>query len=113
MNSDGSDVRALATGLPYIGGRSDWSPAGRWLAFYAGPGEDRDIYLVATDGTEVRRLTQGGNNVSPSFSPDGDWIAFMSTRDGDSEIFVMRVDGTDVTQLTDNERPDWQPRWGP
>ncbi len=113
MNSDGSDVRALATGLRYIGGRSDWSPDGRWLAFCAGPGEDRDIYLVATDGTEVQRLTKGGNNVSPSFSPDGDWIAFMSTRDGDSEIFVMRVDGTDVIQLTDNERPDWQPRWGP
>ena len=113
MDDDGSSVRMLRTGVDEIGGRSDWSPDGRWLAFYAGPRGDRDIYLAAVDGSKAHRLTNGDNNAAPSFSPDGNWIAFMSDRDGDAEIFIMRTDGTGVTQLTFNDRPDWQPRWGP
>lgn len=73
---------------------------------------DRDIYLVATDGSVVYQLTDGGGNLAPSFSPDGGWITFTSYRDGDSEIYIMRADGSGVTQLTFNDRPDWQPRWG-
>ncbi len=115
MNTDGSGIRKLPAEVAEIGGRSDWSPDGRWLAFYAGPPNDHDIYAVATDGSgQVRRLTDGGNNLAPSYSPDGAWITF--TRYGSSEdpdIYIMRPDGSDLRQLTDNERPDWQPRWGP
>ncbi|HSM58159.1 MAG TPA: hypothetical protein VK879_18535 [Candidatus Sulfomarinibacteraceae bacterium] len=115
MNADGSDMTMLPDNVPQHGGRSDWSPDGRWLAFYAGPRDDRDIYLVATDGSGAsRRLTFGGRNLAPSFSPDGQWITFTSYREGDdAEIFIMRPDGSDVRQLTFNERADWQPRWGP
>lgn len=115
MNADGSNMRQLPDDVAQHGGRSDWSPDGRWLAFYAGPRRDRDIYLVATDGSgQTRRLTAGGRNLAPSFSPDGRWIVFTSYREGDdAEIFIMRSDGSEVRQLTFNARPDWQPRWGP
>ena len=115
MDADGGNVRLLPDTVAEHGGRSSWSPDGRWLAFYAGPRDDRDVYLVATDGSRrSRRLTDGGRNLAPSFSPDGNWLAFTSYRDGDdAEIFIMRPDGSDVRQLTSNERPDWQPRWGP
>ncbi|MCB8923910.1 MAG: protein kinase [Ardenticatenaceae bacterium] len=112
MNADGSNVRKLETGLSDLGGRSDWSPDGKWLAFYAGPSSDRDIYLVATDGSVVYQLTDGGGNLAPCFSPDGGWITFTSYRDGDAEIYIMRADGSEVTQLTFNGIPDYQPRWG-
>lgn len=114
MDAGGSNVRLLPDNVAEHGGRSSWSPDGRWLAFYAGPRDDRDIYLVATDGSgESRRLTDGGRNLAPDFSPDGDWLTFTSYRAGDdAEIFIMRPDGSDVRQLTFNERADWQPRWG-
>lgn len=115
MNANGSGLRRLPAAVDDIGGRSDWSPDGRWLAFYAGGSGDHDIYLVATDGSgEVRRLTDGGNNLAPSFSPDGAWIAFTryGTRE-EPDIYIMRPDGSDMRPLTDNTRPDWQPRWGP
>ncbi|MDX1662936.1 MAG: hypothetical protein R3272_04025 [Candidatus Promineifilaceae bacterium] len=115
MNADGSEMRMLPDDVANHGGRSSWSPDGRWLAFYAGPRDNRDIYLIATDGSgATRRLTNGGGNLAPDFSPRGDWIVFTSYREGDdAEIFIMRPDGSDVRQLTFNERPDWQPRWGP
>jgi hypothetical protein len=112
MDADGGDVRGIETGLADIGGRSDWSPDGQWLAFYAGPSGDRDIFLTAIDGTAVYQLSDGGGNLAPSFSPDGNWVAFTSYRDGDAEIFIMNSDGSNVRQLTFNDRPDWQPRWG-
>ena len=64
------------------------------------------------------QLTDGLNNLAPSFSPDGNWITFMSYRDHPQqalgcEIYIMRVDGSDVRRLTDNDICDWQPRWGP
>lgn len=108
---DGTDIQELFTPLEFIGGRSDWSPDGQWLAIYAGPPGRHDIYLLATDGIEVRRLTNGGDNLAPSFSPDGNWLVFTSSRDGDNELFIMRLDGTGLVQLTNNELSDWQPRW--
>lgn len=114
MDGDGGSMRMLPDEIPAQGGRSDWSPDGRWLAFYAGPQNNRDIYRVATDGSGVwERLTNGGGNLAPSYSPDGNWIVFTSYRNGpDAEIWVMRADGSDPRQLTFNDRPDWQPRWG-
>jgi Tol biopolymer transport system component len=114
MDAGGDNMRLLPDEIPAQGGRSDWSPDGRWLAFYAGPQNDRDIYRVATDGSGAwERLTNGGGNLAPSYSPDGNWIAFTSYRAGsDAEIWVMRLDGSDPRQLTDNDYADWQPRWG-
>jgi Tol biopolymer transport system component len=113
MNADGSDIRQATHGLARIGGRSGWSPDGGRLVFYAGPQNDRDIYVleIATGG--ITRLTHGGNNTGPCYSPDGQWIVFSSSRGGDHEIYTMRADGSDLRQLTDNDYDDWQPRWGP
>jgi Tol biopolymer transport system component len=79
---------------------------------------DREITLFDIDGSNPRAITDGGNNLAPSFSPDGKWIVFMSYRDHPRrtlgcEIYIMRVDGSDVRRLTDNDICDWQPRWGP
>jgi TolB protein len=123
MNADGSNVRQVTSGsLMGSGGRSDWSPDGATLAFYAGPEGDRNIFTVPAACADVppgcgpgeyTQLTFGGNNKAPSWSPDGQWIAFASNLLGDNDVFIMRADGTDWRQLTDNDSADWQPRWGP
>lgn len=112
LNADGTELRTLSLPLTGIGGRADWSPDGNWLAIYAGPTNNRDIYLVATDGKAYYQLTNGGDNLSPSFSPDGNWLVFTSSRDGDNDLYLIRLDGTGLTQLTANDSPDWQPFWG-
>ena len=46
---NGKIFPVLRDGLS-IGGRSSWSSDGSWLAFYAGPKGDRNIYIVTPDG---------------------------------------------------------------
>lgn len=113
MNSNGENERPLLLGEELkIGGRISWSPDGAWLAFYAGQAPERDIYLVSSDGGPVFQLTNGGDNLGPSFSPGSDWLAFTSYRDGNNEIYVMRLDGSNQARLTRSRLSDWQPRWG-
>lgn len=113
INRDGSDLRQITTPIEHIGGRSDWSPDGQWLAFYAGERNNRNIYLVNPHNNHVWQVTQAGDNLAPAWSPDGNWLVFTSYRDGDNELYIMRPDGTDMRQLTHNNTADWQPRWGP
>jgi Tol biopolymer transport system component len=112
-NADGTKPRGVTPKYLSTGGRSSWSPLGFWIAFYAGPRGNRDIYTIGTDGKGISKLTNGGDNLAPSYSPDGEWLAFTSYRDGNNEIYIMRNDGTQVHRLTFNPQSEWQPRWGP
>ncbi|MCB8963275.1 MAG: AAA-like domain-containing protein, partial [Ardenticatenales bacterium] len=82
IRPDGSERQPILTNVPSIGGRSDVSPDGQWLAFYAGPASSRNIYLVNLTTGELRQLTDTASNTAPSFSPDGQWLVFTSGRDG-------------------------------
>ena len=116
MNTDGSEVKRI-TQMSGLRGRSDWS-TDDLIATYAGNVDkhDREIYLINADQSP-QKITNGGDNLAPSFSPDGEWIAFMSYRDhfwdaDGCEIYIMRKDGTDVRRLSTNDYCDYQPRWG-
>jgi Tol biopolymer transport system component len=105
-----------------------WSPAGDRIAFTSNRSGDFEIYTIAPDGTDLRRLTAAaGNNAHAIWSPDGAWLLFSSGRMGFKderplldhipqpygELFVMRSDGADVRQLTDNQWEDATPAWVP
>ncbi|MEJ2708063.1 MAG: DUF5050 domain-containing protein [Anaerolineales bacterium] len=113
MTADGSNLHAVNPNMPKVGGRSSWSPEGDWLTFYAGDNGDHDIYLIGKDGNNLIQVTDGGDNLGPSFSPNGWWITFTSFRSGNNDIYIMHPDGSEVTRLTDTRNSDWQPRWGP
>lgn len=75
-----------------------------------------DIYTIATDGSELRKLTKDRNqkdNMAPSFSPDGSRIVFYSNRDGNWEIYTMNVVGGDVKRLTAHPRADAMGSYSP
>jgi dipeptidyl aminopeptidase/acylaminoacyl peptidase len=70
-----------------LGGAQDYdlSPDGRELAFVrnvdvpTAVGTGNDIWLVAVDGGEPRRLTESAaNDVAPQYSPDGRWLAYLA-----------------------------------
>jgi TolB protein len=72
------------------------------------------IYLVKTDGTLVRRVTNNKSiDISPTFSPDGSKMAFVSSRNGLPQIFIQDLQSGLVKRLTFSGRYNTQPSWSP
>jgi Tol biopolymer transport system component len=78
-------------------------------------GDEPQICVMNDDGEDVRRLTEGTGNETPSWSPDGERIAFTSQRDGNWEIYVMNAEGSDQKRLTRTSSGAAlaYPRWSP
>lgn len=86
-----------------------FSPDGDSIVFTTNRDEDYEIYVMNSDGSVQRRLTDSrGIDMHPRWSPDGERIAFTSNRDGNYEIYVMNRDGSDLIRVTNNpERDDY------
>jgi Tol biopolymer transport system component len=77
------------------------SPDGRWVAFVTGEGQQEDLYVVRTDGSELRQLTDDlARDQLPRWSPNGRLITFVSNRTGSEQIWSIRPDGSDLRQIT-------------
>jgi len=82
-----------------------WTPAA---------GDDRQIYVMDPDGSNLQRLTEkqpGMISGWAAWSPDHQKIAFKSNRDGEVEIYVMDADGSNVQQLTSSRGMIWVLLW--
>lgn len=91
-----------------------WSPDGKTLAFVGERNGDFDIYTIATQGGEEKRLTTAkGLDDGPEYTPDGKFIYFNSVRSGHMQIWRMNADGSDQTQITNGEWNDWFPHLSP
>ena len=126
VNADGSADVVVPGAIPGGYGGIDWAPDGRRIAFEGMRGGHRTIYVVNTDGSQLRDidLTLPGPESratgSPTWSPDGRklafsrhvaydltrhetrlWVATLATRDARSI--------TTVTGSTTDVRPDWSP----
>lgn len=75
-----------------------------------------EIYIMNSDGSNVRRLTHSpGYDGGPFFSADGRRIIWRRfSEHGDSaEIFSMNRDGSDIKQLTHMGVLSWAPYYHP
>lgn len=103
-------------------GHPTLSPDRRFVVFDSaeprpnGTGTQRDLWLVRTDGTASRRLTDtAADEIAPTVSPDGTRIAFASDRDGRWEIYLRPLAGGTARRLTNEpdgaaaEQPAWNP----
>jgi Tol biopolymer transport system component len=102
------------------------TPVDRGIVFSSARDGDFEIYVMDSDGNNVRQLTinetEGvveADDGSPSWSPDRRHIVFLSTRDheGDGlaseEVYVMSADGSGQARLTDDEAGEAGPSWAP
>lgn len=90
-----------------------FSPDGTRIAFQSWRSGNQEIWLSATDGTQLVMLTNFGGPLtgSPSWSPDGQQIAFDSRVDRHSHIFSIPANGGTPHSLTKGEFNDVIPSW--
>jgi TolB protein len=94
-----------------------FSPDGRRIVFHATAenGSAPDLFVINTDGTNLRRLTtHPDSETTPTWSPSGNEIAFTSDRTGRPQIYIMNADGTGAPRrlpIPDGEadRATWAP----
>ena len=96
-------IRRLTNGA-YHGNYLAWSPDGSHIAFDSYRDGNAEIYVVGSDGSNMRNLTNNdASDVDPAWSPDSRHIAFVSERDGNKEIYVIGLDGSNPRNLTNND----------
>ena len=80
MNADGSGRRQVTdhpAGENIVDDEPAFAPSGAEIVFVSTRGGERDLYVVALDGSGIRRLTtNAAAETQPAFSPDGSRIVF-------------------------------------
>ncbi len=116
IDADGGGEVPLAV-LPALPGELDWGPDGT-IAFTAErevpAGTLRDIYLIDSDGTDLRPLfADPAPRAGPALSPDGTEVAFsVLAPGGEASLWIAGLDGGNRRQLTTgfvDRAADWSP----
>jgi Tol biopolymer transport system component len=113
IRPDGSDVKKLAgsgnNGFPAF------SPDGKRLVFRSGRDRTaKNLYLINTDGSGLRRLTNGKwTDTMCDWSPDGKWITFASDRDGNFAVYLIQPDGTGLRKVVGGGGRNNHPHFSP
>lgn len=86
-----------------------FSPDGGEVAYVYWSSNFSDLFVMASDGTNSRRLTRGQSAslsdnswaMRPTWSPDGSRLAFVSDANSNhNQVWVMAKDGSGRKQLT-------------
>lgn len=86
------------------------NPDGTKIAFSSERGGRPMIYVMNSDGSNIKRLTfQGEYNSSPSWSADGKKIAFAGQDQGNFDVFVMDADGSNIVRVTSAKKSNGRP----
>jgi uncharacterized repeat protein (TIGR01451 family) len=110
-NPDGSDVQRQFAAIDENNAYPQWSPDGRWLAFY----RDRTLMVARADGTEARVIAPGAGIIGAvtSWSPDGTRIAYsVEGKPYHGQIWVVNADGSDPHLIHEGfgaGGPSWSP----
>lgn len=134
-NTDGSELKRLTRSSGYDA-EASFSPDGSLIVFSStraayplenlssqdrarfdkDPAYFADIYVMNSDGSNVRRITQSpGYDGGPFFSPDGKRILWrrFDAAGMNADIYSVALDGGDVRRLTDFGCMSWAPYFHP
>jgi len=106
-------IGGQATNLTQTPAQEDtpvFSPDGSTIAFASDRDGDWSIYLMDTDGANVRPALGGDtgtDEVHPAFTPDGLGLAFSSNRaEGNWDIYIADIGSSEWTRLTTHPAVD-------
>ncbi|MCE2401777.1 PD40 domain-containing protein [Candidatus Poribacteria bacterium] len=71
------------------------------------------IYIVDTNGKNLRNLTNHPSDCCATWAPDGRSFAFLSHRDGNFEIYIKTFNVAQARRLTNHPELDYAPAWSP
>lgn len=116
INSDGSGEVNLTASDDLDEDIATWSPNGEHIAFVRSPrGElqQRTIYTMRRDGSDVRTITDlGVQNSNPTWSPDGQVIAFTHSDDAESwQVWLVSLATREARPFTQNDDRVWFIQW--
>ena len=109
---DGKLVAFASNRNAYLGKMNDEQKK----RFEKDPASMMDIFIMNSDGTNVKQLTDvDGYDGGPFFSPDGRKICWrrFDTNGVTAEIMTMNIDGSDQRQLTRMRSMSWAPYFHP
>jgi len=84
------------------------------IAFHADPDGQDDLFVIKPDGSGLRRLTTGLEEVAtPHWSPNGTRIAFLARPEGIEDVFVVDASGRNRRRLTREAGDSHDFAWSP
>jgi TolB protein len=112
VSAEGGEPRRLTFEGGY-NARATYSPDGRSLALVTRVGTDYRIGVLDLEDRQLRVLTEGALDESPSFAPNGSMIIYATKTRGQGELAAVSVDGRVRQRLAqrtgDVREPDWSP----
>jgi eukaryotic-like serine/threonine-protein kinase len=113
MGADGSNPQRLTSNDL---NKDSWWPAvslrGGLIAFARwDPSGPINIWRIDSDGSNLKQLTQGKEDVLPAISPDGRWVVFTRAQGGKYALMKVPSGGGPASPLTDYT--SWSPSVSP
>ncbi len=107
LGGDRPSAASTPVATPFGGGHEE-------IAFQSTRDDNTDLYLMNSDGSNIRRLTSDpAYDGDASWSPDGARIVFTSLRDnGNQMLYLINADGSNVERVP-NVGSGWNPAWSP
>jgi TolB protein len=113
----GGTPQQLTTGRGSANIMPTLSPNGRQIVFMSGRSGPPELYIMDSDGSNARTLTdydfsEKNYRSDPDFSADGRLIAYQERINERFQIRTIRLTGSTPKQLTSdgvNEQPSWAP----
>ncbi len=95
--------------------RAVYSPDGKLLATVQGNGGEYRIAVLELETGQVRVLTEGKLDESPSFAPNGSMILYARTylKTGEEVLSAVSVDGRFDFPLSEQGKSVREPAWSP
>jgi len=112
LELDGTGREQVLLKAPGVQVPKHWSPDGRLIAYEdysSGRRDQRQLWLLALDGTTRRVTNTPTSSFNGRFSPDGRERAYVSEESGRPEVYVARLSGGPSRRIS--RAGGMLPRW--